>query len=89
MSEKKKISEIDPENDLADQWNEKLKLDKSGNIALILVCIFEFLLLMLFSYLIEVFIFHDTFDLLQSLIIAIIITCVFGYLAYKRRKNKK
>lgn len=84
---KKEIKNMDPENELADQINEKLKLDKNGNVGLILVCIFEFLLLILFDYLFCKYIFHDEFDLLSASIIAVIITIVTGYLAYKRRNK--
>lgn len=86
---KKEIKNMDPENELADQINEKLKLDKTGNVGLILACIFEFLLLILFDYLFCKYIFHDEFDLLSASIISAIITIVIGYLAYKRRNKNK
>lgn len=88
VSKKKSIFERDAENELADQWNEKLKLDKSGNAALILVCVFEFLLLLLFDYLFCIYIFHDEYDLVFAMIIATCITGVTGYFAYQRRKKK-
>lgn len=89
MSKKKnqKWGAFDSENQLADQINERLKLDKTGNLALLLVCIGEFLLIIFFQYLIEVFMFGWKFNLLHAIIFALIITSVTGYCAYKTRKK--
>ena len=78
---------MDAENQLADQINEGLKLDKTGNMALLLVCIGEFLLILVFQYLIEVFIFGLKFDLLYAIIFALVVTSVTGYYAYKKRNK--
>ena len=89
MSKEKsqKWGALDSENQLADQINEKLKLDKTGNMALLLVCIGEFLLILVFQYLIEVFIFKWKFSLLYAIIFALVVTSVTGYYAYKKRNK--
>lgn len=90
MSKKngQKWSELDSENQLADQINEKLKLDNRGNKALLLVCVGEFLLIIFFQYLIEsVILGQDNFSLFGASIFALIITLVTGYYSYKRRNK--
>ena len=71
-----KWGRLDSENQLADQINEKLKLDKTGNIALLLICIVEFLLLVFFQYLIEVIIFKLDFNRIYAIIFSAIIICI-------------
>lgn len=90
MSKKKnqKWEAFDVENQLADQMQERLKLDKKGNTALLFVCIGEFLLIIGFQYLIEKFIFGWEFDLLSSILFSFILTSVTGYYAYKKRNKR-
>lgn len=87
-NENEKWDALDSDNRLADQINGMLKLESKGNIALLIVCIIDFLLLVFFQYLLEVIIFKmESFNLIWAIIFAAIVTLITGIISFRKRNK--